>query len=624
MAAVSLPIALYLRLGSEIASYPPAFLSLASGLFAMTALAVFVATGLPRAVWRYASLTEMLAIVRAVTIIELLFLPLMFFATRAEDLPRSVPIINWFLLIAFLTGPRIFYRMIRDKRVGNIFARETLRRIPILLVGAGDGTDLFLRQIVRERESAYRPVGILDPRARRVGSAIQGVRILGATGDLPAVVAALRSKGDAPERLVLTDIDIAGGRISELLRLADQVGLPLARMPRPSELKAGVADKLEIRPIAIEDLLGRPQTVLDRPAMAELVSGKKVLVTGAGGTIGGELARQIAALAPAELVLSDNSEHLLYLIELELSESFPGMHLHSALADVRDREGIAALIARSMPDLVFHAAAYKHVPIIEAQPEEGVLTNVVGTRNLADACRANGVLAMVMISTDKAVNPVSVMGATKRLAEMYCQTLDLESSAPGPRPIERPRTRFLTVRFGNVLGSNGSVVPLFQRQLARGGPLTVTHPDMTRYFMTVREAVELVLQASALGCSERQDGTIFVLDMGEPVRIVDLAHQMIRLAGLKPDSDIRIEFIGIRPGERLHEELLHSGEALAPTRYPGVLRANPINFEANRLRSALDELQEAAKIRKRDQVLALVAALVPEYRPAQMANAARG
>ena len=337
--------------------------------------------------------------------------------------------------------------------------------------------------------------------------------------------------------------------MAALLDKADALGVTLARLPRMTDFRAAASGRVELRPIAIEDLLGRPQQVLDRAAMERLIRGRRVLVTGAGGTIGGELARQIAALGPAHLTLLDNTEYALYTIDLEIGERTPDLPRDSVLADVRDRERLRDIVARHAPDLVFHAAALKHVPIVEAHPDEGVLTNAVGTRNVADACRAAGVGAMVLISTDKAVNPATVMGATKRIAESYCQALNLAREAGrdvGP-------TRFITVRFGNVLGSTGSVVPLFTRQLAQGGPLTVTHPEMTRYFMTVREAVELVLEASALGTAggpaENSGGSaIFVLDMGEPVRIMDLAQQMIRLAGLTPGDDIEIRITGLRPG----------------------------------------------------------------------------
>jgi O-antigen biosynthesis protein WbqV len=399
--------------------------------------------------------------------------------------------------------------------------------------------------------------------------------------------------------------------VQELLARAEAVQVPLVRVPVATDVRALDDDSFKPRPIAIEDLLGRPQTVLDRDRMREMIVGKRVLVTGAGGTIGSELARQIADYGPAQLTLLDHSEYALYSVDLEISERKPDLRRRSILADVRDRARVMAVMAEEVPELVFHAAALKHVPVVETHPVEGVLTNVVGTRNVAEACTAAGVSAMVLISTDKAVNPSSVMGATKRLAECACQWLNAESA-----------TRYVTVRFGNVLGSTGSVVPLFQRQLAAGGPLTVTHPEVTRYFMTVREAVELVLEATVLGLEDEGQGErIYVLDMGEPVRITDLARQMIRLAGLRPDADVKITFTGLRPGEKLNEELFHTAETLAPTRYSGIQLAATRTVDAATLARGLGELEAAARARDPATSLALIARLVPEYsgvRPADL------
>ncbi|MDP6305284.1 MAG: nucleoside-diphosphate sugar epimerase/dehydratase, partial [Alphaproteobacteria bacterium] len=367
------------------------------------------------------------------------------------------------------------------------------------------------------------------------------------------------------------------------------------------------------KPVAIEDLLGRPQTVLDRPAMKALIKDKPVLVTGAGGTIGSELARQICALGPSRIVLLDNSEFQLYSIDLEIATNHPDLPRSAVICDVRDRKRLDEIMAVETPALVFHAAALKHVPMVEANPCEGILTNVIGSRNVANACVKAKAEMMVQVSTDKAVNPASIMGASKRLAESYCQSLGLSTG------IRRMPTQFVTVRFGNVLGSTGSVVPLFQQQLAAGGPLTVTHPDMKRYFMTTREAVELVLQASALAGRETgllEEGGIFVLDMGEPVRILDLARQVIRLAGMTPDTDVQIEFTGVRPGEKLFEELFHDSEPLVPTKYESILLATPRTVDHEVLLRALNKLEELARAGKTEKALATLAHLVPDYHPA--------
>src|SRR6185312_5655505 len=361
------------------------------------------------------------------------------------------------------------------------------------------------------------------------GRNIHGIDVLGTFDDIPKVVAELERAGQRPQRLLLTRDDMDGATIRKLVDTADALGMTVARLPPLVEFRDGAAEGFEIRPVAIEDLLGRPQTVLDRDAMRRLIGGRRVLVTGAGGTIGSELVTQICGLAPAHITLLDSGEFNLYRIDLEVADAHPGLPRRAVLGDVRDRIRLERVMREMRPELVFHAAALKHVPMVELNPFEGVLTNAVGTRNVADACRAAGVAAMVQISTDKAVNPTSIMGASKRIAESYCQALDI-----GDKRGPRRGTRFVTVRFGNVLGSTGSVVPLFQRQLAAGGPLTVTHEDVMRYFMTVREAVELVLQATVLGSTGEAAGKLFVLDMGEPVRIIDLARQMIRLAGKRP------------------------------------------------------------------------------------------
>jgi FlaA1/EpsC-like NDP-sugar epimerase len=408
--------------------------------------------------------------------------------------------------------------------------------------------------------------------------------------------------------------------VRALFDAAAGLGLTLARLPKLTDFKSGVADKMEIKPVDVEDLLGRPQVPLDRDAMARLIKGRRVLVTGAGGSIGTELVRQIAALGPAALTPVDHSEYALYRIDLEAAESFPALPRESRLADVRDKGRLDQVFAEARPEVVFHAAALKHVPMVEGNVVEGIATNTIGTVNVADTCRAFDVGHMVVISTDKAVNPSSVMGASKRLAEIYCQARDIEASARGAG------TRFVTVRFGNVLGSTGSVVPLFQRQLAHGGPLTVTHPDMRRYFMTIREAVELVLQAAALGAGETgagvPPGNICVLDMGEPVKIIDLARQMIRLAGLEPEKDVKIEIVGLRPGEKLFEEVFHGAEPLVASPAAGILLAEPRAADADAIEAAMIQLRAACAERDQEGAMAVLHGLVPEYAGGAIAQAA--
>ncbi|NQV84229.1 MAG: polysaccharide biosynthesis protein [Rhodospirillales bacterium] len=609
MSGLAFVLALYLRLGDEFSSYAGDQMIQAGVLFLAISAVVFWFSGLYRGVWRYASMSDLMAITRAVTITVLVFLLVMFLWTRFQNLPRSMIPISWFTLMALLGGPRFFYRLIKDRRFDLSTGATNEPRIAVLLAGAGDGAELFIRALKRASDSSYRVVGIVSENSSRVGRQIHGVEVLGTMDDIDGAVKKLRGQGIRPQRLILTRDDMDGAQVRALLDRADKLGMTLARIPRVTDFKSGAEDKTEIKPVAVEDLLGRPQTALDRAAMAALIEGRRVLVTGAGGSIGSELVRQVCALKPAEIGLLDNSEHALYTIDREAMESWPDVPRQALIADVRDAGRIGQIFKDFRPDLVFHAAAMKHVPMVEANILEGASTNVTGTANIADTCLRTGVRTMVQISTDKAVNPTSVMGATKRIAESYCQALDLQRGKDG-----KGATRFVTVRFGNVLGSTGSVVPLFQRQLAQGGPITVTHPDMTRYFMTVREAVELVLQASALGHPQDGDaGKIFVLDMGEPIRIMDLAEQMIRLAGLKPGSDIKIDIVGIRPGEKLFEEIFHGAEPPVATQSPGILLAAPRPGSLDDLLPALADLHEACRDNDTARLISILQKLIPEY-----------
>ena len=617
MAAISFVLSLRLRLGEDFQSASQDFLIIGTVMFTLVSASVFWSLRLYRGIWRYASLSDLVAIARAVTYSILIFLPIMYFLTRLQAMPRSMMVINWFVLLILLGGPRVLYRLMKDGRLELRSGEDQTanRRVPVLLVGIDSGAEMFIRAMDHRPTAQYRVVGIIDDRGTHVGRNIRGIEVLGTLDDLPQVVEKLDRSGRRPRRLILTGSKIDGVRLRRLLDEGERLGLSLARAPKATDFKPGLGDEPEIQPVAIEDLLGRAQTVLDRDAMRALVAGRRVMVTGAGGTIGCELVRQIAELEPAHVALLDASEFNLYSIDLEVSERQPSVSRRAYFADVRERERLAAIVSAERPDLVFHAAAMKHLPIVEAFPDDGVLTNVIGTRNVAEACRAAGVAAMVLISTDKAVNPTSVMGASKRLAEAYCQTLDqIEQGRSGG-------TRFVTVRFGNVLGSTGSIVPLFQRQVAAGGPLTVTHPDVRRYFMTVREAVELVLQATALGVKGAHDGgRIFVLDMGEPVRIQDLARQMILLAGKHPDTDIRIVYTGLRPGEKLDEELFHPGEAPAPTSAKGVLLATPRTADHAFIARGIEELEETSRAGRSQAALALLARLVPEYQTTLASN----
>jgi len=584
MAAVAFVLALYLRMGEDIDQLPMAAVATSVLLFTVTCVIVFWISGLYRSIWAFASLRDLMDIFRAVSIAVATFLGLAFLVTRLEGVPRTVPFMAWFILLAGLGGSRILFRLLRERRLSALFERSGGGRVHVLLVGAGDEADLFLRALSANPQAPFHVVGIVGENDKRVGRSIHGVDILGTIDQLSEVVEKLRQRHRGPSRIVLTRsiTRFNGALVATLLEQAAALGLSLSRLPALTDLRDDVTTAaVHDQPVVLEDLLGRPETKLNRADIRALIKGKRVLVTGAGGTIGAELVRQIATLEPKHLTLCEFSEFNLYRVEMETRETFPYQPLSALIADVRDGARLEQIFRDEKPELVFHAAAIKHVPIAEVNPREAILTNVHGTRQVADCALRHGVAAMVLISTDKAVNPSSVMGATKRLAEMYCQALDLASTT----------TRFITVRFGNVLGSTGSVVPRFQEQLAKGGPITVTHPDITRYFMTVREAVELVLQASTLGSKPNDPrGKVLVLDMGQPVKIADLARQIIRLAGLRPDEDIKITYTGLRPGEKLHEELFAASEELMPSAVDGVQIAKATTGELDVLKTALTTL----------------------------------
>ncbi len=561
-----------------------------------------------RGFWRYTSSRDVSKIAWASGIAILIFVALLFVFTRLEAYPRSALPINLMVLVSLLAGPRILYRSFMERGLAGFFQRTNdEHRVPVLLLGAGDDAELFIRSSLSGSAANYRVVGLVDDDVAKTGRHIHGVRVYSPAHDLVAILQSLKQRGTQPQRLILTSDSFEPDRLREILDAAEGLAMPFSRLPRMTDFRSGEVSDIEIRPVAIEDLLGRPQTALDRKEMAALIHGRRICVTGAGGSIGSELCRQIAGHGPACMTLIDNSEYNLYRIDMELAEKFPSISREILLGDVRDMGRLNFTFAKSRPQLVFHAAAFKHVHMVEANPNEGVLTNVLGTCNVADACTAHGVAVMVLISTDKAVNPSNVMGATKRIAESYCQALGLSLDKG-----DQVHTRLVTVRFGNVLASSGSVVPLFQQQIATGGPVTVTDPEVTRYFMTTREAVQLVLQASALG-ARGQGGEIFVLDMGEPVKINDLAIQMIRLAGKKPGRDIEIIYTGLRPGEKLTEELFHEKEPLTGTSVAGLHRAASRPVDLAQLRNQIERLCKAARAGDSSQTFVEISAIVTEF-----------
>lgn len=626
-AMLSLLFAYLLRYGIDTVYLRPDLmqtLAIAAPQYLLVCAVVFPLVGLYSRHWRYGSLADLWAIFRAVVVTSLVLVSILFFATRLQDIPRSVILVESLLLAAFLSASRLTFRWDEFRIFGREIAYGRPAKsppIPMLLVGAGGAADLYLRALSRDKNSSYLPVGCLDHTDHHKGIWLRGVPILGSFDEFEAVVDDLSAQGQMPRHLVFTEAPTSLGldACDKLLKAAERRGIATSRVSHLTHLRdAAEQDQFELRSIELSDLLERPQATLDRQAVVQLIKGRRVLVTGAGGSIGSELTLQIAACRPSELVIVDNCEYNLYAIDMALGERFPDVPRTAHMCNVRRENRVNEVFAAHEPELVFHAAALKHVPMVELNPCEGVLTNVIGTMNVADAATRYGALAMVQISTDKAVNPTSVMGATKRLAELYCQALDLRGfdNLDGPR--------FMTVRFGNVLGSSGSLIPLFKQQIARGGPLTVTHPEITRFFMTIREAVELTLQSSAYGLEgEIGQGEVFVLDMGQPIKIIDIAHRMIKLAGFVPDVDIAIKYVGLRPGEKLYEELFDVAEERVSSPVPGVLGAVPVPVPLDLLRSAIAQLKAYCEVGNVEAAMTVLSDLIPGYERQVAASSAK-
>jgi FlaA1/EpsC-like NDP-sugar epimerase len=541
---------------------------------------VFIVFGLYRREWRFASVNELVAISGAVLVgTGLVFVAELILAVvdfpGADGFPRSVPVIEALILMALVGGSRFAIRA-GSERSARGDEDDGEARLASIVYGAGEVGAAVTRVIDRDAGTGRRVVGFVDDDPDKLGRIVLGRRVYGSLTDLPAAV----EKTGARE-LIVAIADAPGATVRAAFEAARALHLEVRTVPRPREL-LGSGGGLGLRTVSVEDLLRRAPVEVDLDAVAGYISGASVLVTGGGGSIGSELVRQIIGLGPRLLTVVDNHEEALWSIESELADRATVGQLVGRLVDVRSQEAMERVIREADPEVVFHAAALKHVPIVEAEPSEGSLTNVVGTRNTLRACEKVGVERFVLISTDKAVDPVSAMGLTKRLAEL----LTVAAAQRTGRP-------YVAVRFGNVLGSSGSVVPTFQRQLAEHRPITITHPDATRYFMTIPEAVSLILEAAA----EPRSGDIYVLDMGDPIRIVDLARDLIRLSGLEPD-DVPIVYTGLRAGERLHETLLHDDETVEGTEHAGILRARTgAAPDAARLDAFVDALAAAAWIR---------------------------
>jgi len=527
---------------------------------------VFWNMGLYRGIWRFASVPDLLRIFKAIIVGTAGGALALFLLARLIDVPRSAFVLDGLLLMVLLGGPRFLYRFFKDRRFYQLPGKKAL------IVGAGRAGEMLVRDLLRGAQIGYRPVAFVDDNPRRIGQEIHGVPVVADCSALPEI--AERWEVDI---VFIAVTEATAPRMRRLVELCERSGRPFRILPGLQSLVDGQVSIQELREVHIEDLLGREPVLLDREEIGRAIGGRVVLVTGAGGSIGSELCRQIANLAPSALILFEHGEFNLYSIELELTRDYPGLVLRPVLGDVADPFLVDCVLGTHRPDVIFHAAAYKHVPLLEGQTRAAVMNNVFGTAVMARAADRFGCGLFLLISTDKAVNPTNIMGATKRAAEILCQEINRAS-----------KTRFLTVRFGNVLGSAGSVIPLFKAQIASGGPVTVTHRDITRYFMTIPEACGLILQACVLG----EGGEIFVLDMGEPVRISYLAEQLILLSGKRPGLDIDIVYSGLRPGEKLYEELFYPDEALLSTAHPKIHLTAATCTQASRLGEQLAELRD--------------------------------
>jgi FlaA1/EpsC-like NDP-sugar epimerase len=573
---------------------------------------VYGFSGLYKAKWRFTSLPDLFNIVRAATVLAATVLALDYVLLAPNVygtffFGKITIVLYWLLQIAFLAGPRVAYRYFRYTR--TLQHAKLGGSTPTLLIGRTADAEVLLRSIESGAVTKIRPVGILSASTSDRGQTIRGVSVLGGPDDIEAVIADLRNRGANVTRIVLTPSALVPEAAPEtLLMRARRLGLATSRLP---SLDDG-GEALQLAPVDVEDLLLRPRVKIDYQRLEQFVKGKSIIVTGGGGSIGAEICDRIVTFGAARVLVIENSEPALHAVLETLAAKRSAAKIDGRLADVRDRARVFRLAAEFRPDIVFHAAALKHVPLLERDWEEGVKTNVFGTVNVADAAGAAGAAAMVAISTDKAIEPVSVLGASKRFAEMYCQALDSDFARRGDGG--KRTMRLIAVRFGNVLASNGSVVPKFKAQIEAGGPLTVTHPDMVRYFMTIREACDLVVTASSHALAVGHAGVaVYVLNMGQPVKIVDLAERMIRLSGLEPGRDIDITFTGIRPGERLHEILFAREEPMAPIGIEGIVAAKPVNPSLDSMRGWLAALEQGLAREDRSVIFGVLRDAVPDF-----------
>jgi FlaA1/EpsC-like NDP-sugar epimerase len=611
MTVVAVLAAFFVRFGESGVAERWRLLTLLLPAFLIYSAFVFIFTGMFKWKWRFTSIPDLITILRAATVqaITLLVLDYVLLAPNVYGtffFGKITIALYWFLQVFFLAGTRIAYRYFRYTR--TLSHAKAGGALPTLVLGNAADAEVVLRAMESGAVTRIRPIGILSPSRADRRQAFRGVSVLGDFDDLERVVADFGERGIKITSVILTPTALKPeARPEGVLMRARRLGLATKRLPA---LDQG-GEALQLAPVNVEDLLLRPSVTIDYQRLENFVKGKAAVVTGGGGSIGAEICDRLVTFGVARLLVIENAEPALHAVLEALSAKEAAAAIDGRIADIRERDRMFRLFAEFKPDLVFHAAALKHVPLLERDWSEGIKTNVFGSVNVADAAAAAGARAMVMISTDKAIEPVSVLGATKRLAEMYCQALDADFIV---RAGGKPTMRLIAVRFGNVLASNGSVVPKFKAQIEAGGPVTVTHPDMVRYFMTIREACDLVVTSAshALG-PQSSDVAVYVLNMGQPVKIVDLAERIIKLSGLEPGRDIEIKFTGIRPGERLHEILFAPAEPITEIGIEGIVAARPLQPSIEALRSLLRDLEICVARGERGAVDRILGSAVPEF-----------
>ena len=550
---------------------------------------------LHKGLWRFASLPDLWNIFRASIIGSLSIMLVLFLWFRLEGVPRSILVLYPLFLMFLLGGPRLIYRMWKDHSF-NLGTHISGKRV--LIVGAGKAGEMLVRDM--RRDGHYLPVGIIDDSPAVQNSAIHGVHVLGKVDEVKTIC---RKKG--VDIIVIAVPSASSAQMRRTIACCEQADCILRTLPRINDMVSGKVTVSDLRNVSIEDLLGREKVELDWGIIKRGISGKTVLVSGGGGSIGTELCLQIAGLEPESLIIYERSEYNLYRIDSALAARFPGVRRKAILGDLCEYEQVDHVIKTMKPDVIFHAAAYKHVPLLQMQPREAVRNNVLATKYIAESAIRHHCDKFIYISTDKAVNPANILGTTKRIAELICEWKNGQSD-----------TSFITVRFGNVLDSEGSVIPLFREQIRRGGPVTVTHPVIKRFFMTIPEACQLILQSGAMG----QGGEIYVLDMGTPVEIKYLAEQMIKLSGKEPGKDIEIVFTGLRPGEKLYEELFYEEEDKQHTAHPKILLARHADYDWDFLSHKLDEIEEVCRQFKEEHLIFLLEKLVQVTNEAEFAE----